>query len=177
MFIKTNISASIRGFVDHHNNIQALLKAIDEQFKTSDKALSRTLIMKFLPMKLITVKGVREHIMRIGNIAPRLKTLEIDISEFFLVHYILITLPLPFEPFIISYNTHKDKWSTNELLTMCVQEQERLVMEMNEVVIMTTVGNNMVMKINQSHLFVMSLIWLMLIITHGGLILVLQSMF
>jgi hypothetical protein len=60
---------------------------------------------------------------------------------------------------------------------MCVQEQERLVMEMNEVVIMTTVGNNMIMKINQSHLFVMSLIWLMLIITHGGLILVLQSMF
>ena len=58
MFIKTNISASIRGCVDQHDNVQALLKAIDEQFKTSDKALGSTLIMKFSSMKLITVKGV-----------------------------------------------------------------------------------------------------------------------
>ncbi|MCI27863.1 hypothetical protein A2U01_0049063, partial [Trifolium medium] len=28
MFIKTNIYASIRGCVDQHNNVQALLKAI-----------------------------------------------------------------------------------------------------------------------------------------------------
>ncbi|MCI87542.1 hypothetical protein A2U01_0108826, partial [Trifolium medium] len=58
MFIKTNISASIRGCIDQHNNVQALLKAIDEQFKTSDRALAITLIMKFSSMKLITMKGV-----------------------------------------------------------------------------------------------------------------------
>ena len=38
IFIKTNISASICGSVDHHDNVQALLKAADEQFKISDKA-------------------------------------------------------------------------------------------------------------------------------------------
>jgi hypothetical protein len=38
MFIKTDISASIHGSVDHHDNVQALLKAADEQFKISDKA-------------------------------------------------------------------------------------------------------------------------------------------
>jgi hypothetical protein len=65
------------------------------------------------------------------DIAAQLKTLEIDMPEVFLVHYIFITLPSPFEPFIISYNTHKDKWSINELLTMCVQEEERLLMKMN----------------------------------------------
>ena len=27
------------------------------------------------------------------------------------------------------YNTYKDKWSINELMTMCVQEEERLIME------------------------------------------------
>jgi len=30
MFIKTNISASICGCVDQHDNVQALLKAIDQ---------------------------------------------------------------------------------------------------------------------------------------------------
>ena len=35
MFIKTKISYGIRGFVDQHDNVKALLKAIDEQFVTS----------------------------------------------------------------------------------------------------------------------------------------------
>jgi hypothetical protein len=69
--------------------------------------------------------------MQMRDIAAQLKTLEIDMPEVFLVHYILIALPSPFELFIISYNTHKDKWSINELLTMCVQEEERLVMKIN----------------------------------------------
>jgi hypothetical protein len=38
IFIKTNTSASICGSVDYHNNVQALLKAVDKQFKISDKA-------------------------------------------------------------------------------------------------------------------------------------------
>ena len=44
MFIKTKISAGICGSVDQHDNVKALLKAIDEQFETSDKALANTLI-------------------------------------------------------------------------------------------------------------------------------------
>jgi hypothetical protein len=63
MFIKTNISASIHGSVDHHDNVPALLKTIDEHFKTSNKTLAITLIIKFSSMKLIVVKGVRRHIM------------------------------------------------------------------------------------------------------------------
>jgi transposase InsO family protein len=62
----------------------------------------------------------------------QLKKLEVEISESFLVHYILNTLPHQYGPFKISYNTHKDKWSINELMTMCVQEEERLVMELGE---------------------------------------------
>ena len=37
--------------------------------------------------------------------------------------------------------------------------------------------NGLRRKVNQSHLFVMNPIWLLLFITHDGLILVLQSMF
>jgi hypothetical protein len=52
MFIKTNIPASIRSCVDHHDNIRALLNVIDEQFKTLGKALAIILIIKFSSMKL-----------------------------------------------------------------------------------------------------------------------------
>jgi hypothetical protein len=60
------------------------------------------------------------------DMAAQLKSLDVDISESFLVHFILNSLPSEYVPFKISYNTHKDKWSVNELLTMCVQEEERL---------------------------------------------------
>ncbi|RVW78971.1 hypothetical protein CK203_052353 [Vitis vinifera] len=95
--------------VNQHNNVKALLKAIDEQFVTSDKAL---------------------HIMQRRDIAAQLKTLEVEMSDSFLVHFILNILPQQYGPFKISYNTHKDKWSINELLTMCVQEEGRLKMEL-----------------------------------------------
>ena len=47
IFIKTKISYGIQGSVNQHDNVKALLKAIDEQFVTSNKALSSTMIMKF----------------------------------------------------------------------------------------------------------------------------------
>ena len=130
MFIKTKISARIRGSVDQYERVRDLLKAIDDQFVTSDKALASTLIMKFSSLRLTGVKVVREHIMQMRDTVAQLKKLKVEISESFLVHYILNTLPHQYGPFKISYNTHKDKWSIIELMTMCVQEEERLVMEL-----------------------------------------------
>ena len=76
--------------------------------------------MKFSSLRLIGIKGVRDHIMQIRDVAAQLKTLEVEMFETFLVRYILNALPQAYRPFKISYNTHKDKWSINELLNMCV---------------------------------------------------------
>ena len=116
------------------------LKAIDEQFETFDKALASTLIMQCSSYKLTETRGVRDHIMRMRDIAAQLQTLEVTMSDTFLVHYILNTLPQQYSPFKISYNTHEDKWSINESLTMCVQEEGRLMMEEGEQVNLTTFG-------------------------------------
>jgi transposase InsO family protein len=140
IFIKTRISAGIRGSVDQHEKVRDLLKAIDEQFVTSDKALASTLIMKFSSLRLTSVRGVHEHIMQIRDIVAQLKKLEVEMSESFLVHYMLNTLPHQYGHFKISYNTHKDKWSINELMTMCVQEEGRLVMEQGESAMLATHG-------------------------------------
>lgn len=93
MFIKTKISIGIRGSVDQHEKVQDLLKAIDDQFITLDKTLASTLIMKFSSLRFTSVKGVREYIMKMRDISAQLKKLEVDMSESFLVHFILNTLP------------------------------------------------------------------------------------
>ena len=92
-FIKTNISAGIRGYIDQHDNVKDSLKAIDEQFTTFDKSLTNTLIMQFSSMRLTGIQGVHYHIMRIREILAQMKALEITMSDSFLVHYILCTLP------------------------------------------------------------------------------------
>ena len=129
MFIKSKINASDRGPIEHHDKVRELLKAIDEQFKSSHKALASTLVTRFSTARLTEVKGVRAHINNIRDIVAQLKTLEVEMSESFLVYYILNTLPSAYAPFKISYNTHKDKWSINELMAMCVQEEGRLLAE------------------------------------------------
>jgi len=58
VFIKTKISAEIRGYVNQHEKVRNLLKAIDDQFITSNKALANTMIMKFSSLRLTSVIGV-----------------------------------------------------------------------------------------------------------------------
>ncbi|KAL0404374.1 UNVERIFIED_CONTAM: Retrovirus-related Pol polyprotein from transposon TNT 1-94 [Sesamum radiatum] len=76
------------------------------------------------------------------DIAAQLKSLEVDMSESFLVHYILNTLPPQYAPFKISDNTYMDKWLINKLMTICVQVEGKLSMEAGESVHMATQGKN-----------------------------------
>ena len=64
--------------------------------------------------------------MEISNLASKLKTVKLELGEDILVHLVLISLPAHFGQFKVSYNIQKDKWSFNELISHCVQEEERL---------------------------------------------------
>ena len=83
MFIKTHISTSICGSIEKHDKVQDLLKAIDDQFSKSVKSLHNTLIIQFSTLKLIGVKGVHDHIMRMMDIKAQLKNQEVTIRRIF----------------------------------------------------------------------------------------------
>ena len=67
--------------------------------------------------------------MEMFNLVTRIKALKLELSQDILVHLVLISLPTQFSPFKISYNTQKEKWTLNELIAQCVQEEERLKQE------------------------------------------------
>ena len=69
--------------------------------------------------------GISEHIMSMCDIANKLKTLDMAISDDFLVHFIMTSLPARYSPFKISYNTQKATWSMAELISYCDEEEER----------------------------------------------------
>ncbi|GKC41887.1 UBN2_2 domain-containing protein, partial [Tanacetum coccineum] len=80
--MKNSISIAIRGAIPDSENAKEFLKSW----------------------------GVREHIMMMNNMASKLKGIDMEISEGFLVHFIMTSLPAQFGPFKINYNMQKKKW-------------------------------------------------------------------
>ncbi|KAK2969695.1 LOW QUALITY PROTEIN: hypothetical protein RJ640_000579, partial [Escallonia rubra] len=95
----------------------------------SSKAHATNLTTKMVTLKYSGSSGVREHILRMNDMASQLKGLDMKISKGFLVHFIMTSLPAQFGPFKINYNTQEEKWKMSELIFMCVQEEERLKSE------------------------------------------------
>ncbi|XP_019226693.1 PREDICTED: uncharacterized protein LOC109208109 [Nicotiana attenuata] len=93
MLIKAHISQSITGSIPNSDKVKAYMKAIDEKFVSFDKALASTLMKRLSSMTFDRSRTVREHIMEMRDIAAKLKSLEVDMSEPFLVHFILNSLP------------------------------------------------------------------------------------
>nr|GEV52932.1 putative zinc finger, CCHC-type [Tanacetum cinerariifolium] len=106
-----------------------VLKLRRGTIKGTSKTHASTLILKMLTTKYDGVSGVREHIMMMGDMANKLKGMDMKITEGFLVHFIMTSLPMQFGPFKINYNTQKEKWKISELIAMCVQEEEHLKVE------------------------------------------------
>ncbi|RDX64378.1 hypothetical protein CR513_57075, partial [Mucuna pruriens] len=70
-------------------------------------------------------RNIRECIMKVSNLATKLKSLKLELDEDLIVHLVLISLPTHFGQFKVSYNTQKDKWSLNELISHYVKKEER----------------------------------------------------
>ena len=64
--------------------------------------------------------------MEMSHIVSKLKTLKIQLSKDLLVNLVLNSLSAHFNQIKVSYNCQKEKWSLNELISFCVQEEERL---------------------------------------------------
>ena len=131
MVIKQSISIAIRGAISDlkedgtEKNAFEFMSSVEENFKSSSKTYASTLIMKMLTSRYDGQSGIRDHIMSMCDMANKLKALEMSISDGFLVHFIMTSLPAQYAPFMISYNTQKGTWNIAELISYCVEEEER----------------------------------------------------
>ena len=127
MIIKRGIPEAFRGAVsDEITDAKDFLAEIEKRFAKSDKAETSTLLKRLISMKFKGKENIREYIIEMSHIASKLKALTLELSEDLLVHLVLISLPPQFSQFQVSYNCQKEKWSLNELISFCVQEEERL---------------------------------------------------
>uniref|UniRef100_A0A2N9JB37 Reverse transcriptase Ty1/copia-type domain-containing protein n=1 Tax=Fagus sylvatica TaxID=28930 RepID=A0A2N9JB37_FAGSY len=126
MFMRMTIAKNIKTTLPKIDDAKEFLANVVERFKTADKSLVGTLMAKLTTMKFNGTHGIQEHVLEMTNLAAQLKTLGMNVDEFFLMQFILNSLPPQYGPFQINYNTMKDKWNLNQLANMLNQEEARL---------------------------------------------------
>ena len=127
--MKRSIPETFRGSMSEEKNAKKFLEEIKQRFAKNEKVETSTLLANLVSMKYKGKGNIREYIMEMSHIASKLKALKLQLSEDLLVHLVLISLPAQYSQFKVSYNTQKDKWTLNELISHCVQEEERLKRE------------------------------------------------
>jgi molybdopterin converting factor small subunit len=125
MVIKERTSEGIRGTIPDYETAVEYLEKVESQFIGSSKAYASSFI-KMLVSEKYTGGGVRDHILRMSNVAARLKPLDLAIKDGFLIYLIFNSPPKEFETFEVTYNSMNDKWTLEKFIAMCVQEEERI---------------------------------------------------
>jgi hypothetical protein len=97
MIIKERISEGIRGAIPECETVVEYLEKVDSQFTGSLKAYASSLTKRLVSEKY-TSGGVRDHILRMSNVAARLKPLNLAIKDGFLIYLIFNSLPKEFKP-------------------------------------------------------------------------------
>jgi hypothetical protein len=126
MVIKSSINEAIRGEIPDCETAKEYLKKVESQFTGSSKTYTSTIIKKLVTEKYSFDSGVREHILKLSNMASKLKIMDIGLKDEFLVHLVMSSLPKEFEAFEINYNSQPENWEIKKLIAMCVQEEERI---------------------------------------------------
>ena len=98
---------------------------MESQFTGSSKAYASTLIKKLFNEKY-SGGGIREHILKMSNMASKLKPMDLGLKDELLIHLVFASLPKKYETFVINYNMQPVKWDIERFIAMCVQEEERL---------------------------------------------------
>ena len=130
--MQKTIPEVFRGTVSENTTAKEFLADIEQRFVRNEKAEMASLLKKFCSKQYSGNGNIREYILEMTHMVSKLKAMKLDVSDDMLVVMILNSLPSKFGHFIVSYNCQKEKWTVNELISHCVQEEERLKTETME---------------------------------------------
>nr|XP_028960048.1 uncharacterized protein LOC114825477 [Malus domestica] len=99
-----SMSDTMRGGIPESESAKEFLASIDEKFKESNTAETGNLMNKLMSKRCNGIGCVREHILELLNIGAKLNALKVPMSDPFLVHVELNSLPNEYSQLKSIYN-------------------------------------------------------------------------
>jgi hypothetical protein len=100
-------------------NAKDFMAKVEEYFKGSTKVNANTLLSKLMNTKYDGLGSVREHFMSLVDLRDKLKDLKCPLNDEILLHHVMLSLPLVFDPFKINYNGSDGQWDIATLIAKC----------------------------------------------------------
>ena len=99
MVIKHTISITIMGPMSDKVSAKSFLAEVTDRFIKSDKVEASTHLSKLINIRYNGKENIRKYIMKMSNHVSKLKALKLELSEEILVHFILISFLIKYNPF------------------------------------------------------------------------------
>uniref|UniRef100_A0A0D3GZ77 UBN2_2 domain-containing protein n=1 Tax=Oryza barthii TaxID=65489 RepID=A0A0D3GZ77_9ORYZ len=125
IFVKGAIPREVIGGIIDSNDIKTYLTNIEESFEFAPETHANTLVNEMITSHYDGKSGIRKHILEMTHMANQLRSMDMKISDGFLVHIIMKSLGPNYDPFKTKYNTQKEEWTIQELILRSVEEEER----------------------------------------------------
>ena len=109
--IKNTIEPAILGSIPEYHTVTEYLDRIKSQFTGSSKTYATQLIKQLVTERYSGNGGIREHILRMSNLASKLKPMDLTLKEEFLIHLIFASLPKSLTP-LLSTTTYSPRSGT-----------------------------------------------------------------
>lgn len=126
LLMKKSMNERIRGGIADSDSAKTYLASIEAKFKESEKAEVGVLMKTLMTSRYNGDKNIREHIMGLVDVGAKLNSLEVTIGDKFIVHAALNSLPDEYSSLKSSYNAQKESWTMDELIAICVQEEQEI---------------------------------------------------
>ena len=111
MFMQMTTTTNIKFIIPKTKSTKEYMKFVEErsQLDFSDMSLFCILMGTLTTIKFDGSCTMHQHVIEMINIVTKLRPMGLEVSESFLVQFIINSLPLEYGPFQINYNTIKDK--------------------------------------------------------------------
>ncbi|XP_050877576.1 uncharacterized protein LOC127081356 [Lathyrus oleraceus] len=123
--MRMTMDENIKPFIPNTKNTGEFMKNVKEYSNSeiTDKPVMGNLMTELTTKKFEWSQPIHDHVTQMRNLAAKLKSLGMDVNEYFLVQFITNSFPLEFGQFQVNYNTIKEKWNFQEIKVLLVQEE------------------------------------------------------
>ncbi|TXG53842.1 hypothetical protein EZV62_019098 [Acer yangbiense] len=126
MIMRLSIAKTIKMSIPKCKEETAFLKAVSGKFKKQSKAERGKYLRQLATAVYDGTGDVCEHIMKMTNMAMKLRDLNREISDSHLVWQVLESLLSEFDVLKISYNAQEAKWTLDQMTAIVVYEEETI---------------------------------------------------